>query len=60
MSEPPVAQTPKQRQKTATRQRTRRDSREVDGRGRYADPRSAYASPYDRAPPPRRDWGWGW
>jgi hypothetical protein len=58
--EPPVA-TPKKRQKAAqTRERRRRDGGamvEVDPRARYADPRSAYATPYDRQPS-RRDWGW--
>jgi hypothetical protein len=50
----------KKREKTAKTRRQGRDREVADReRGPYADPRSAYASPYaSRYDTPRRGWGW--
>ena len=50
----------KKREKTEKTRQRRRDREFADrDRGPYADPRSAYASPYvSRYETPRRSWGW--
>jgi hypothetical protein len=48
----------KKREKTAKTRQRDREAVDTD-RGRFADPRSAYASPYgSRYETPRRAWGW--